>query len=947
MLRQALTQWLAGLNAEDRARALGALIVRGLNPLQTETGALEQRLIEDATARASFTTRPNFEHHFQRDECLPAAMLARAWAAARPQVRSPVRVHVRLTENDAQNQEVADWLNRCLQDAEAGVDAVSFASSALSERPTHGWDWPIAVGILDGGEGDRLAQRLSQFYWPDLITVGRPSSGAERHDLLLLTGAEDWPRAARRNRTTLLLVDAPFPEAELMHAGHAFRASAVGRALVPLMEGLTRLVEHLSHDEPLDIAWRRAFGPLAPPLWATPSLVEHSHVSAKWQQLTAQLEALAPKRAAVATQEAFVHRGPTGSFRIDAADRAEDAFEADEAQDDYREHEEEPAHDDVAVFEEQLAELANAHFGHETDGASKVARAARVLDNLASQGRLPDRYLQVRLWPTEYQPRHLVLPQDEPVRYVERGQWYLTAVDVTVARTSEHAPRVSVAGLPFEQGRERLQIVLSSPSADIVPVSSLEPTPQRLAATAVGWVDLPRAGDSDIAWFALRPHEGSLEVRVIVAAGNRVLQTALLRGGAASENAPLELRTEAVVRPLLEGANRRRSFDAAIVVNKNTDGVPRMTLIADRRVELEHLDDALAMFDAVSELSAQLTEDPEGDAADPAEALRRRLIDMADVGVTLYRRLVNDTQLREVEAVERLQVISAKPESYLPLEFLYEGESPDSDAQICPNHATGIANRDCGACPHRKSAAHVCPALFWGSTKIIERHAYQQPAPGASTFAVIAAPTAKSSAFPRVRTAIFGHSDKAATTAPGKAALEHVAAYLARMTGTPCTPCADWADWKARVAHQSPTLLALVPHTEKVGASYALEIGTANFLKAGQVRAEIVGSTAPRMALLFGCTTGDARMPFASFPSNFRVAGAEISIATLSPVLGRHAAPALRDLLAHLDEAWASATPKPLAELMLEFRAKQLAKGMPFGWVIVAYGDADWTFGGT
>jgi hypothetical protein len=80
------------------------------------------------------------------------------------------------------------------------------------------------------------------------------------------------------------------------------------------------------------------------------------------------------------------------------------------------------------------------------------------------------------------------------------------------------------------------------------------------------------------------------------------------------------------------------------------------------------------------------------------------------------------------------------------------------------------------------------------------------------------------------------------------------------------------------------------------------------------------------------------------FPGLFRRAGAEIVFATLTEVLGRHAAPMAAALAEEIAGAWRRG-PVPAGEVLLRVRRQGLAGGMPAVLAIVAYGDADWLLG--
>lgn len=553
------------------------------------------------------------------------------------------------------------------------------------------------------------------------------------------------------------------------------------------------------------------------------------------------------------------------------------------------------------------------------------------------------------------------------------GKPHLVGIHIGVPLASALRPEqpLDEKSLRFPGGKETLSVVLIAPGCAVAALPRARKTwagvLRRLekreegGERALNTLVLPKESDSSVAWFALRPERDLVEARILIAHRNRVLQTLRL-GGLASATAveslsppadEIKLTAEATVYSGgLESLRERRPFDAALVVNDGADGRPQLAWLAGQRVELSNLDDAKGVFDSISDQLAKLAEGGEDFGQPGSEALRAMLVDLANLGVALRRRIVEDTALGQAVgdpqpgAASRFQIVSATPEAILPLEFVYDGAAPADDAApLCPNMATALAAGSCASCPHRSSPEVVCPVRFWGLSKVIERNAYIPSKHGDPEFAVVVEPSAGGRQFPEPDSAVFAYSDRAAATPTARTALAEVANRLQTLTRQPCEPLRSWTDWRTAVEQRKPSILALVPHTERKGGVAAIEIATEQLLRATQISRTEVGTRRPRLAVLFGCTTADPKIPFVAFPANLRHAGVEIIIGTLSPVLGRHAAPALRELIDHLAQAWAHAGATPLAELMARFRRKQMSAGLPFGMAVIAYGDADWVFG--
>jgi hypothetical protein len=142
--------------------------------------------------------------------------------------------------------------------------------------------------------------------------------------------------------------------------------------------------------------------------------------------------------------------------------------------------------------------------------------------------------------------------------------------------------------------------------------------------------------------------------------------------------------------------------------------------------------------------------------------------------------------------------------------------------------------------------------------------------------------------------------------------------------------------------------MILLPHTvysDRLDVA-GLEIGTSDRKWASQIDATLVPpEDRPVVAMLLGCATvGTEGVTYESFPGAFRRAGVEVVIATLTKMLGRHAAPIAESLTEEIFEAW-RADPTPFGEAMVGLRRRALARGILAALSVVAFGDADWQLG--
>ena len=156
----------------------------------------------------------------------------------------------------------------------------------------------------------------------------------------------------------------------------------------------------------------------------------------------------------------------------------------------------------------------------------------------------------------------------------------------------------------------------------------------------------------------------------------------------------------------------------------------------------------------------------------------------------------------------------------------------------------------------------------------------------------------------RATSRLFASSIRAQKFKNGASAIQEVLTRLQGPAGsaTKVQSADQWPAWRDQVVKNKPTLLVLLPHTDIQDDNEVLEIGDGNFLTNAQIDHRVVGSAHPVVVLLLGCGARPSRsLRFASFVASFRHAKAAIVIGTLTPVLGRHAAPIAARLVEQLD----------------------------------------------
>lgn len=314
-----------------------------------------------------------------------------------------------------------------------------------------------------------------------------------------------------------------------------------------------------------------------------------------------------------------------------------------------------------------------------------------------------------------------------------------------------------------------------------------------------------------------------------------------------------------------------------------------------------------------------------------------------------------------------IQVISATPQSYLPLELVYDGPMPAHTVKLCPAGVAALGQDGSGAvdapCPDCATAgpsgeSWVCPLKFWGLRKIIERHVIDDLAAWGSLRedqfipAPAAEPAAGRNSLPVLRAAVYAASNKVDEVAPGGIVKAFEAWQAATNDAT--VRVTSWAGWKTTIAAApAPTLLVILAHkfVDEQDALEAIEIGAGENLSVGRILerqpspyVRDASNPLPPVVLLLGCKTQDTdtNVSFQGFVPNLRAGGAAIVVATLATVLGRHTAPVAAIIAETMADEVRSKPAATMGEVMLRVRRKALARGLPMVLGLCAFGDADW-----
>ena len=981
MDRQGLAAWSLELSDEDFACALAALGVLGALgraagdsahregrwQLGTLPGLFDQAMTEDRVLpwrmRLPKPGTRGLRLHFaalgapvSRQAPPDAPFLAGIWrdfisgvSHGGGPMHGP-RLALQGADRDASvNMAWVPWL----MSREVGAASVFLADAFASDGSTD-WYWPFTIATLPG---DPLAAPLAELqgrFPPDWPFRYVEASRDTPHVEVLIIGAGSADALARvigsglRLRCCLVVVaglDTEAPESdEPMLRALAARLSAEGVTVLAsgssaadFAQRLNRFAYDMTHNLPLDVALTLAFAPGARLLFNR-DLLKISRLDDALDRATQRLRALPPQAEVRLTERSFERLGLPRARMRSAAPRAAPPGV--------------PRMAPMPAGSAAPADLADAidaarsnmSFGSESHEATAITELAR---SLAEEEVDPARRAAV--------PRHV---QQKSLRkaggkFVEERGGY--AVDETLMVQVHIGPRRegSIAAptafpehrLPLQSGAHRLQVVFHEPRQFDQPM--------------LQDILLPKRGDSSTADFVFTPRqEGAFEARLSILHRGRVLQTVLLRTQVARSDVArgqgadgIRLDDEAQVRQDWSDLGSRRHFDMALVLNHTVAGQPLLTGVAGRQAWAKSLDGIDTPVRKLNQLISDvaLSVIDYGDGLDQGEN-PKLLVGLARVGANLYSLLYGD-QLRVLhsagfdigdEAVTHLQVVSARPDAVVPLEFIYDFNVPRPDATVCPQHRRALQDGRCPSdCARRqKPNGHVCPMGFWGLKKVIERHIFDPRAalPEGAQLAVRAEAVEGREYLDLKLGALVGHSQevKAAEIAP---LLARLGAALGRTV--PVAP--NWDAWQAHVKVDGPALLLAFPHNEGKEEDVLLEIGGEKLYTLGLDSTYVRKDAGPPpLVFLLGCDVAGTAQDFSSHIRFFRQAGAAVVVSTISTVFGAHAVRVGEAIIAGLIVPPGAERHNRLGEIIRDAKRAALLDSVPMALCVVSFGDADW-----
>jgi hypothetical protein len=795
------------------------------------------------------------------------------------------------------------------------------------------------VGFLADDPGRSLRQELYANLEEYLADLSAPEVGPTRCDLLLLPhGLKQALQAVRRATprpeatcAVVLTSEAGEPDFDQM-VDLAHELSAWGVAVVSLSTPqragwFKELITMLSHDQPLEEA-----------LDGASSATGAGHVWKVGAEDFFEQARLSEALGALGEQMMATANGGTVDLPHETA-RALDLPQAAPA----------------GAVAERIRDV-DMSFIHERGGAThgaRAARAARPMFEEAERGEAATRFILATVTDRE---------RDRSLRAGFRAGGSHD-INVWIGPKDREAIAGNVAfpdaDLPPDRNGHRLTVVFTEPDL--------------LAEPLVETIELPTVGKSGAARFRLDvPAESKgVEARISILHRGRILQTALLRGpvleGAKleSDQRGIEILIEAILRPGFGGLDDRQRFDAAVILNHRRDGRLLATLLGRRRRALL----SFAGAEKASTAVRSVFYDAERDNAfnrklDSKESLAylRRL---AAQGTLLY-----DAIGKEIEAVHSgkgrpmpyLQILSANPNSFLPVELIYDLPSPSEDATLCPNAAKALEDGTCDGVPHqldhKRHLTVVCPSGFWGVTKVIERHAIdpnrvaEDPEARGIDYLAVTNPIGDRKTLNAVAPLLFAASEHVNDVDPKE--LGRVTKALRALMGDKKVLEVDtWDDWVTRVGGDDPPMLLLLSHTAPDPRGAALEISKKDAQQLAfvpDINEAYVNVNASRVGpivLLLGCDTSVVpQEDFQSFVAQFKEKGASLVVGTISPILGRHAGRVAEALIEELRSIGSTAghgsKGVPFGAVMRQIRRNLMAKGVLIAMALTSYGDADW-----
>lgn len=780
------------------------------------------------------------------------------------------------------------------------------ASAFLTQNAEAGvvWTWPIRIGILPGHR-ENDARAIAALPWSDVFDLVELSATTTECDLLLLPGSFRSSLAALLDRRLTIHADVVVVIGKLDESGEralrlievlrdAADAAGVVVANQPRANRemwFREFIRAMTHDQPLDVAVfaQNQEGVPPPMLVASPKLIEATQLKRHVRRMAEAVETVVVP--AAARPRSIESAEPIAAPAMP------------------------PMAAPASVDLSGLRELEHIPADAESHLASHVGRAVRTLPpdlrNAATRGldRDPDQRRVVHKTTDASNRLAETLAPNERYRlqlrigYPKRGERAANAAfphHLLPPSMSGHRLTIVFAELPQDDGDDFRQ-----------------PEVRELVLPAI---DESKPVDF---WFRTSARTKRYDARVIVLHQNRVLQT-LRYSAVFGKPIALDEELDAYRFDDLEGRTR---FDAALVANK-AGGRMGLCIVVDgkaRYVAPGGLDQQVEKVSAVLDKATALVKLPK--KLDDAKLLQVMLT-LSHEGNQLWTALDIESAGTKLLRAPRLQVVSARPGEYLPVEFFY-GRAVPRELRLCSHAVAALDGKD-AKCSTANARDELCPVEFWGLSRVIEHVPWISAKKRKATKSVRTKPLLDS-----VLVGISERVPKKDVTALMKT--------LNAVTNNNAHLATSWRDWEAKVESVQPSLLVLLAHSSvfQLTGGPALEI-SGDVLAIASIEPEHVrakGSKEEPVVLLLACDSVRTPIQYQNAVERLKAKHAGVVLGTLSTVLGPHAA----TFAGALVQSLASSTGKALkfGDVLLKVKRERIRAGDPFALTLVAYGDSE------
>jgi hypothetical protein len=303
-MRTHLGSWGAELSDADFAMALAAAGILHSAGRRTPVPPLAESLISAAGWDFQLKSREPTEWRFPSPTTMrslpPPRALADAWAIMR-EGGDGAKVRLQIESSPGvDGSRLANLLDRSL-----GIASLFFQDEWMNSDVD--WRWPLRIGYLPGSRSRTLGQALADTKWPHLYDLFEISPARESCDILLTPSTVEGfadvleESGVRVDANCVICLNGSgrsWRRLVPMAAAAAGQAHASGIAAVDVGSDvfapwMNALVQHLSHDEPIDLALAGACAEVGLPmplLIAHPELVRASRASIRAQALNNMID---------------------------------------------------------------------------------------------------------------------------------------------------------------------------------------------------------------------------------------------------------------------------------------------------------------------------------------------------------------------------------------------------------------------------------------------------------------------------------------------------------------------------------------------------------------------------------------------------------------------------------------------------------------------------------